>query len=859
MRRRARPQIAYALTAATVCFIGTGCGVVDLSCLSAGFPFPGIGAENVLVVIQNESGARVRVDADFTFSSDDVRRTSRVLDPEGANATASILRTLAERIDVVAVVESTPPEGVDVSPLLNTGLTLLDVTYILNQDYLAGDTLIIVISGPGDDCDENGVPDDVQIELGGDDCDMNGIPDACQPDVDGDGVIDGCDNCLSIENPDQKDDDNNGLGDACETGACEYSVDCIETTLSLCNDMAGSFQGVGTECPSVGNPVPTGACCLANGECTVVTQASCTSSDGTYQGDDTNCESAECPDPVGACCTFNGCIETTALSCNLNKGDYFGDGSICEEGSCVEPTGACCFGINDCSVLTANECDSFEGDYEGDGVPCEFASCTVPTGACCGGESVCTVITESDCSALDGSYNGDDSSCEPNPCIPNEGACCLMKGQTAFCEILDEGSCNKSSGTYLGDGSTCDGTPCEPTGACCYEFSEAETSCVETTEESCGQIEPSLYLGDGTTCDDNPCNPPAGACCYYDGFEAGCLLVSENACDLLFGAEFLGAGIDCADDPCGAISGACCLSGESCIEMTESSCIFEDGTFEGVGVSCDGACQPQTGACCYGETCIDAITQANCEVEDGAYQGDGSNCDSQPCIETGACCLFDSCIDVTEAECFMMEGSALPPGTSCSTIDCNSPIFVEVSSNRDWVYENLPMMRGGVMLLSDCEVNITADVTTDPLSNASYSYYWRQYSPFDRPDGYFTIVNSNGENDLIYRSPDRPGFSPGGASYYFEVTVIGNEFGNYGIGYVELAVRLLGDVNDSGCTDAIDIGLINSVIDGSVTDDSIIDAADVNCDGFVDAFDGQTALLVLENTDGAGSCVGDDM
>lgn len=48
------------------------------------------------------------------------------------------------------------------------------------------------------------------------DCNHNGIPDESEPDGDGDGLIDDCDNCPLIYNPDQADLDGDGLGDACD-------------------------------------------------------------------------------------------------------------------------------------------------------------------------------------------------------------------------------------------------------------------------------------------------------------------------------------------------------------------------------------------------------------------------------------------------------------------------------------------------------------------------------------------------------------------------------------------------------------------------------------------------------------------
>ena len=51
------------------------------------------------------------------------------------------------------------------------------------------------------------------------DDDQDGIGDACDAliDSDGDGIADAADNCPSVSNPDQRDDDQDGIGDACDS------------------------------------------------------------------------------------------------------------------------------------------------------------------------------------------------------------------------------------------------------------------------------------------------------------------------------------------------------------------------------------------------------------------------------------------------------------------------------------------------------------------------------------------------------------------------------------------------------------------------------------------------------------------
>jgi hypothetical protein len=74
------------------------------------------------------------------------------------------------------------------------------------------------------DNDEDGVPDGCDLCEGFDD----------SADLDGDGVPDGCDNCPELANPDQTDDDQNGVGDACQ---------------AVCGDVNGDDE------PNVGDAV----------------------------------------------------------------------------------------------------------------------------------------------------------------------------------------------------------------------------------------------------------------------------------------------------------------------------------------------------------------------------------------------------------------------------------------------------------------------------------------------------------------------------------------------------------------------------------------------------------------------------
>jgi len=131
--------------------------------------------------------------------------------------------------------------------------------------------------------------------------------------------------------------------------------------------------GVAGETPC-GFPIPSGACCFADGSCTMTAGAECGMAGGVFH--DGPCDPNPCPQPP--------------------------------------PTGACCFPDGPCAMMTAAACTAGGGAWYGG--PCDPDPCPPPppTGACCFPSGACAVMSASACAGADGTWYG--GSCDPNPC-----------------------------------------------------------------------------------------------------------------------------------------------------------------------------------------------------------------------------------------------------------------------------------------------------------------------------------------------------------------------------------------------------------------------------------------------------------
>jgi hypothetical protein len=211
-----------------LCFSGAGCDLLRELLgggTPGGFTLPEIPAGSILLVIDNKSGLPASAIASFEVTGEQVRETTRFLTAEGLEATAVILRTVADEVIIEARIAVDPFQSSSQSKF-PAGYLLAQGHFELGVDYEDRGTIEFVIPPPPPDCNINGVPDADEISSGAvHDCDLNGVPDSCQADSDGDGVIDPCDDCPANLDPDQLDSDGDGVGDACDNCPAHANAD----------------------------------------------------------------------------------------------------------------------------------------------------------------------------------------------------------------------------------------------------------------------------------------------------------------------------------------------------------------------------------------------------------------------------------------------------------------------------------------------------------------------------------------------------------------------------------------------------------------------------------------------------------
>lgn len=363
----------------------------------------------------------------------------------------------------------------------------------------------------------------------------------------------------------------------------------------------------------------------------------------------------------GACCRVGEpCIDdVTAEACSGAFDTFFGAGSLCDTSSC----GACCHtGTGHCTDgLTEAECESADRAHQGPNTACAFESCD---GACCLPDGSCVVTPGEQCTGMFRGVGTDCAELNP-PCEPFGGACCLDNDD---CVAATEDTCRDvHNGRFLGDTTRCDDVDCALLGACCLGDGG---DCIHTTQNGCP--EDGIFQFPGSRCPD-AC---IGACCHPLGV---CTVVPLRNC---FG-DYRGDGTDCAElePPCDPFDGgACCLSDGSCIaEVSEDTCFFRDGMFQGTDTTCVTVECPCPGGCDDGVEC----TVDTCGGGGFAMPTAGDGCNHDPdnarCGDGEICDPMMGCVpDCGDTEPPFIVHNAGMPG---STRPCSGYIDPRIESS----------------------------------------------------------------------------------------------------------------------------------------------------------------------------------
>ena len=417
------------------------------------------------------------------------------------------------------------------------------------------------------------------------DQDEDGTGDACDPDLDGDGINNDDDNCAALSNPEQVDSDGDGEGDACDEdtdgdGVLNESDNCPDTSnvgqADLDND------GIGDEC------------------------------DEDIDGDGVLNEDDEFPnDPSEQTDNDEDGIGDAADNCtdvaNPDQANLDGDewGDACDEDKDGDGVS------NDADAFPEDDEETTDTDGDGTG----------------------------DNADADDDNDGveDDADCAPldNAIFP--GAEELCNGINDDCdEETDEGSCD--------DGLFCNGVEsCDPVEGCQAGEPPLLDDGLECTQDSCDEETDTVLhtpsdeaCDDENVCTDTVCDATAG--CVTTANTATC--DDNNACTL---------NDNCLDSACVGDIPPECDDGNLC---TDDSCNSETGCIHTANsASCDDG-----DACTAEDTCEDTIcvggpgvdcddsnvcTDDNCDSETGC----GANMNTAQCDDGDACTTSDNCID----------------------------------------------------------------------------------------------------------------------------------------------------------------------------------------------------------------------
>jgi len=202
------------------------------------------------------------------------------------------------------------------------------------------------------------------------------------------------DNCINTPNPDQADSDGDGFGDACDSGACPGSGDCLSDTgtpgcadVDCCNTVCDvdayccdvDWDNIcASKAENLCQVEQAEGCCMADGTCQDITPSNCTGQGGTPQGPGSACLGDGDGDSVDGLC--DNCPNNNNPTQDNSDTDSYGDAcDNCPDNDNEDQADADGDSVGDVCDNCPNTINGDQTDSDGDGTgdACEAPAGTV--------------------------------------------------------------------------------------------------------------------------------------------------------------------------------------------------------------------------------------------------------------------------------------------------------------------------------------------------------------------------------------------------------------------------------------------------------------------------------------------------